>query len=477
LEESRQFSAPEARREELPPDRIGEVAPVPDSIWRVALGRLGSGAGGEHKGLARGAVVAFILQGLGAGLTFAMQVLLGRWMGVDEFGTYSFTLAWAAIVAVLVGVGLPITVLRFIPAFFSQGDYGRIRGILNASVLITGAVSFGVALVGSVVVVLIGDGSPDWVVIAGLWIAAGLTLRTLFQEIVRGFRQLALAYAPGMVLRPLFIIVGGAAFVVFGGELDSIAALEVTVAAIAISLLLQGGRFWWKLPSAVRRATSTYETRTWMLVALPLLLVIGFELVLSETDIVMVGAFLGAKSAGTYTAASKTSALVTMIVVSVNAIAAPMYSSLWARGRLDELAALAHRVAVWVFWPSLLVSIFLAVAAKPILGLFGAEFSDASWVLIVLLVGHLISAATGSVGYLMTLTGHQREAAHVYGGVAVLHLAVSMAAIPLLGTIGAALAVSFSNAVWNLWLHRLVVRRLGIHPSIFARPRLGGQHA
>jgi O-antigen/teichoic acid export membrane protein len=477
MEQGRHASPPEAPGKDLPPDRAAEETPVPAGIWRAALGRLGSVPGGEHKGLARGAVVAFILQGLGAGLTFAMQVLLGRWMGVDEFGTYSFTLAWAAIIAVLAGVGLPITVLRFIPAFFSEGDNGRIRGLLNASVLITVAVSFGVALIGSVAVVLIGGGSPDWVVIAGLWIAAGLTIRTLFQEIVRGFRQLALAYAPGMVLRPLFIILGGAAFVVFGGNLDSVAALEVTVAAIAVSLLLQGGRFWTKIPSVVRRAAPIYETRSWMLVALPLLLVIGFELILSETDIVMVGAFLGAKSAGTYTAASKTSALVTMIVVSVNAIAAPMFASLWARGRLEELASLAHRVAVWVFWPSLLVSIFLAVGAKPILGLFGAEFSDASWVLIVLLVGHMISAATGSVGYLMTLTGHQREAAHVYGGVAALHLAVSVVAIPLLGTIGAALAVSFSNAVWNLWLHRLVVRRLGIHPSIFARPRVGGQHA
>jgi O-antigen/teichoic acid export membrane protein len=477
MEQGRHASTPEGAGEDLPPDRAAEETPVPAGIWRAALGRLGSVPGGEHKGLARGAVVAFILQGLGAGLTFAMQVLLGRWMGVDEFGTYSFTLAWAAIIAVLAGVGLPITVLRFIPAFFSEGDNGRIRGLLNASVLITVAVSFGVALVGSMVVVLIGGGSPDWVVIGGLWIAAGLTIRTLFQEIVRGFRQLALAYAPGMVLRPLFIILGGAAFVVFGGNLDSVTALAVTVAALAVSLLLQAGRFWTKIPSVVRRAAPVYETRTWMLVALPLLLVIGFELVLSETDIVMVGAFLGAKSAGTYTAASKTSALVTMIVVSVNAIAAPMFASLWARGRLEELAALAHRVAVWVFWPSLVVSIFLALGAKPILGLFGAEFSDASWVLIVLLAGHMISAATGSVGYLMTLTGHQREAAHVYGGVAALHLAVSLVAIPLLGTIGAALAVSFSNAVWNLWLHRLVVRRLGIHPSIFARPRYGGQHA
>jgi O-antigen/teichoic acid export membrane protein len=166
-----------------------------------------------------------------------------------------------------------------------------------------------------------------------------------------------------------------------------------------------------------------------------------------------------------------------MILVSVNAIGAPMYSSLWVQGRIDELAELARRVAVWVFWPTLLVSVFLAAAAKPILHLFGAEFSEASWILIVLLFGQLVNAAMGSVGYLMTLTGHQREAAHVYGGVAILHLAISAALIPWLGAIGAAVATSISVSVWNLWLHTLVVRRLGIHPSILSRPRLRSGHA
>lgn len=467
LTEPRPSEAPPAPRGDAPP-------PPPPSIWRAALARLRAGDGG---GLARGAGVAFLLQALGAGATFAMQVLLGRWLGVSDYGTYSFTLAWAALLAVIAGVGLPVTVLRFVPAFLSEGDLGRLRGILNVSFLITCAVAFGIALVGSVVVLLISASGPDWVVIAGLWCAALLTLRTLGQEIVRGFRQIALAYAPGMVLRPLFIILGGAAYIAFGRDLDSVAALAITVGAIALSLVLQGGRFWSKVDSAVRRAAPVYETRTWMAVALPLLLIVGFEIVLSETDIVMVGAFLGAKEAGIYTAASKTSLLVSMILVSVNAIAAPMYSSLWVEGKLEDLANLARQVAVWVFWPTLLVSIVLAVAAKPILGLFGAEFSEASWILIVLLIGQLINAAMGSVGYLMTLTGHQREAAHVYGGVAILHLAVCAITIPLLGAIGAAVATSFSVSVWNLWLHTLVVRRLGIHPSILGRRRFGARHA
>ena len=426
----------------------------------------------------RGAGVAFIVQGLGGGITFAMQVLLGRWMGVSDYGTYSFTVAWAALVAVFAGIGVPLSVLRFVPAFLSGGDFGRVRGILTVSFRVTCAVAFGIALIGSAVVLIAGATSgPDWVVIAGLWITALLTLQELGQEIVRGFRMIALAYAPGLIVIPLFITLGGAAYVTSGRHLGSVAALTITVAATAVALLLQGGRFWSKVGSAVRRAAPIYETRAWMAVALPLLLILGFQVILSQTDIIMVGAFVGSKAAGTYAAASKVSSVVAMILVSVNAIAAPMYSSLWAQGKLKELDELAHWVADHAFWPSLLVSVVLAVAAKPILGLFGPGFRQANWILTILLVGQVISAAMGSVGYLTTLTGHQREAAHVYGGVAILHLAVNAVMIPLFGPIGAAMATSFSISVWNIWLHTLVVRRLGIHPSIVARSRSESPHA
>jgi O-antigen/teichoic acid export membrane protein len=455
-----------------PETRANEVNYAPD-LWGTIRRRLRTGEGG---GLLRGAGVAFLVQGLGGGVTFAMQVLLGRWMGVRGYGTYSFTVAWAALVAVFAGIGVPLTVLRFIPAFLSQGDYGRVRGILTVSVLVTCAAAFGIALIGSIAALIVGTSSgPDWVLIAGLWITALLTLQELGLEIVRGFRLIALAYAPGMLLTPLLIILGGVAYVASGHHLDSAAALAITAAATAIALLVQGGRFWAKVGSTVRRAAPVYETRAWMAVALPLLLVLGFQVVLSQTDIVMVGAFVGPKAAGTYTAASKISTLVAIILVSANAIAAPMYSSLWAEGKLKDLAVLTHRVAVWVFWPSLFASLVLAVAAKPILGLFGAGFSQAHWILTVLLVGQMIDASMGSVGYLTTLTGGQREAAHVYGAVALLHLAANAVTIPLFGAIGAALATSFSLSVWNLWLHTLVVRRMGIHPSILARSE--GRHA
>jgi O-antigen/teichoic acid export membrane protein len=267
------------------------------------------------------------------------------------------------------------------------------------------------------------------------------------------------------------VILGGAVWMGLHGGLTSEVAVLITAIATAMALAFQTVIFHRGLIPEVRTAVPTYEVRAWMKVALPLLLISSFTIVLSETDIVMVGAILGSKEAGIYAAASKTSGLVGLILLSVNAIAAPMFSALFAQDRHDDLAALASRVSQWIFWPTLVISIVLALAAKPVLGLFGTQFEDANWILTVLLGGQLVSAFVGSVGYLLTLTGHQREAAWVIGWVAVGHVALNAIAIPTLGALGAALATTTSISVWNIWLHALVIRKLDIHPSVAARFR------
>jgi O-antigen/teichoic acid export membrane protein len=425
---------------------------------------------GDSARLVRGAGIAFSLQVCGAGIAFALQVLLGRWMGVTGYGAYAYTVAWAGLLAVAAGLGLPTTVLRFIPAYAARRDWTRLHGLLRASLLITVLASVGAAALGTLAVLWLRSRGTTvaWDVILGIWLIPLLALMTLQQEVVRAFRRIGLAYSPVLVLRPTLVIIGAALYIGLGKNLTSTAALCITVGAIALILVVQALLFWRGLDLPVRTAKPTYETRGWLRVALPLLLIASFTIILSQTDIVMVGAFLGSRAAGLYAAASKTAGLVGLVLIAVNAIAAPMFSSLFAENRHDRLQALASSVARWAFWPSLVISVFLALLAKPILGLFGSQFSAAHWQLTVLLVGQLVNAAAGSVGYLMILTGHQREAAWVYGWVAVAHVAMNAAAIPLIGALGAAVATTTSLSLWNFWLYVLVVRRLDIDASIFS---------
>ncbi len=106
--------------------------------------------------------------------------------------------------------------------------------------------------------------------------------------------------------------------------------------------------------------------------------------------------------------------------------------------------------------------------SQSILSIFGAEFVVASWELKILVLGQLIDVLCGSVGYLMIMTGHQNQSFMVSGCCVLINLVLNAIAIPLLGTLGAAIATAFTLIVWNIWMSILVVKHLQINPSIFS---------
>ncbi len=87
--------------------------------------------------------------------------------------------------------------------------------------------------------------------------------------------------------------------------------------------------------------------------------------------------------------------------------------------------------------------------------------------LAVLAIGQLINAGLGAVGFLLTMTGHERETARVLWQTTALNVVLNLALIPLFGAVGAAIASSTSLAIWNVVLARLAWRRLGLNTTAF----------
>lgn len=430
----------------------------------------------EGSVLARGASLAFMLQVTGAALAYFMQLLFARWLGAAHFGAYTYTVGWSTLLAVLTGLGLSTAVLQFIPAYVSGGDWARLGGILRVSLLATVLASLIISILGTVLVVWLHSHgiTTTWNGLLGVWMVPVAAIMTLQQETARAFRNIGLAYAPSLVLRPLFAIAAGLLYFALGLHLQSTIALSITLASILLTVAVQALGLWRQLPIPVRTSKPRYDTRRWLRAAFPLLFVAGFIVVLMQTDVVMVGAIMGPRAAGLYGAAAKTASLAGLVLIAVNAIAAPVYSSLFAQGRHDDIQRLASDTAQWIFWPSFVIGVILAIFSEQILELFGTAFAAAHWQLTILLVGQIVSAGAGSVGWLMLVTGHQDQAAWVYGWIALIHVALLGIAIPVLGTTGAALATTISFTLWNVWLYALVVRRLHIHPSVLYALRRDG---
>lgn len=423
--------------------------------------------------LKRGLSVALIIQTLNFALLYLLQICLARWMGVSDYGVYEYVSTIAITLSFLSGLGISTVALRFIAEYQVKQDWAHLRGVIWGSwgqTLLSGLV---LALIGTRVVWIWHDRSPIAFVIPlllSLWTVPLLALTKLQLEMARSVRRIGLAYAPSLVLYPVLLLIG-AVILQQRGQLTSASTIGLSIAISGLVLIMQFGLFQRGLPAIVHQTPPAYELRKWLLMALPLLFIDGSFLVLNQTDSLMIGGLINPESVGIYNAALKTANWVHFILRAVNAIAAPLFASLYAQNQQAELQKLVSTIARWMFYPALLTAIGLMLLAEPVLGLFGPEFVAAKWTMMVLMIGQLVNVGAGSVGYLLNMTGHHNQCAKVVGWSGLLNIILNAVFIPLFGILGAAIATAISMSLWNIWMNRLVVKYLGVNPSIVAALR------
>ena len=419
--------------------------------------------------LVRGARTALVIQIVSAGAVYSSQILLARWLGTTAYGLYGYAIALGLFWAFIAGGGMPTAVLRFISAYRAQEDWSHLKGMIRGSWWQTLFMGIVCALGGTAIVLWLNAtrdlGAYTIPLIVGIWTIPGVALGRLQKEIIRAFQNIGLSYGPAMIGPPLLLI---ALAILWQRWWPLTSTVAIFLALCADMLILVGQWFIFQhgLKPAIRHARPAYELTRWWKTALPLMLFGGSFMVLNQTDTLMLGMFLSAKEVGLYGAALKTAAWVLFILGAVNAISAPLIASLYAQNNYQALQRLVATVARWMFLPALAIAVGLIVFAEPVLRLFGPEFVAARGALIILIAGELVNVGVGSVGYLMNMTGHQNQALVVISISALVNVVLNLVGIPLFGIMGAAMATAFSMAMWNIWLYCLVVKHLGLRPSI-----------
>ena len=132
-----------------------------------------------------------------------------------------------------------------------------------------------------------------------------------------------------------------------------------------------------------------------------------------------------------------------------------------AQGRREELRRFVKWSTRSILVVSLMIGGALAIVGERVLGFFGSEFVSGYPVLLVLIAGHVIAAASGPLTSLLTMTGHQGRAAALHG-VSTLTNALFIALLtPRFGIVGAALATSLNLALTQVALIIAARQQLG----------------
>lgn len=427
--------------------------------------------GGMLRMLAGGTSVAFAVFAIGDIVNFVLQVVLARKMGKSDFGVYSYAMSWVFLLTVVSGIALDTATLRFVSAYRATKSWGFMRGFIQRSYEWTIACAIAVTLLSSLAVLIASDFSPGTqgkVFLIGIWMLPASAIVDLQLSLGRAYRRLLLAYVPKRLLRYAAILAGVWFAIVLGFRITStivmvISMLTLWVIAVTQFVLLRRRMF----PEA-RSAVPEYDTRVWLLVALPLLGAALTQELMIRADVLVIGALRDSGDVAAYNVAMRISRLVAFALAAVNSMAAPLIAQYYARGNRDELQRLLSMIAMITFWPSLGIALGLAVFADPLLGLFGPGFDESKWPLLILIGGHIVNAGAGSVGYLLSMTGHERDALRVYATSAAFNVIAVFVGVHFGGIIGAAIATALTIAMWNIWLHALSVRYLQVYPSVIA---------
>ena len=421
------------------------------------------------KAVATGTGLALGIRIAGVALGYLAEIALARLLGVGEYGVYSLVVAWVTLIALFPLLGFHHAVGRFIPQYIEQKEGRRLHGVVRGSLLASLAASIALAAAGLALLYGLDAafGVPYvWAWYAGMLLLPVLGLLRLTRSIAVALRRVVLAFAPPLVLQPLLLVGFIALLFVLGAPLTGVAAL---LAAVAAGLLVLGGqlgvleREGLPLPHT---GGTIFDWRVWLAVGLPLILFDAFSMALRQADLMMIGVLMTPADVGVYGAALKTTGQTIFLLVSVNAVVAPMLAAFWTRQDKKGLQRVLYMAAHFSFWPALAFVFVLSAFSSFILGLFGEAFVAAQWPMIILGAGQLFNAGTGVVVSLMIVSGHHVAVTRVFGVSALLYVILLFFGIQAFGLIGAAVATALTMALWNIWLNRLAWRRLHLHTSI-----------
>ncbi len=421
----------------------------------------------------RFAAGAFAARVANAGLGFATQIGLARWMGEREYGIYSSAWVWLLVAGGILSLGLPVAALKFVPEYRERGDLSGLRGFLTDSRRLGCLPSLAAAVGGAALFwTFSGELGPYWPAAAVALLALPIYVLTDIQTgIARAWDFADLGLAADYLVRPLLLLTLAAGLYGLGTAGTATNVMAATAAAVALTACGQGVLLQRRLALRVPAGPARIDLRRWTEMCWPMLTVTGFTLLLGATDILVLQLFVQPEDIAVYFAATKIVAIASFVSYGVANTSAHRFATQIARGDTDGMARLAAETVRWTFWPTLAVAVALAALAVPLLLLFGPGFAAGAPVVAILGAGLVAGAVVGPADRALAMADHGRATASIYAAAFIANAALCVLLVPSLGLIGAALGTAIATALKAALLFVATRRRLGLDMSILSQPR------
>jgi O-antigen/teichoic acid export membrane protein len=408
-------------------------------------------------------MLSAVLKVAAAFVSFALTYIVARELNILDAGYFLFCFALVSIFSMLFRLGLNDIILR---VFGANGLSGYANDVLSKSIQWI----FISSLLFSFIVFTFSDfisatvfskaGMKDsliWMMFSVPPICLYSILGMAFQGIHR--------VTPATLFQTLFhyslFLIVLYVYLSTGDFIEANSSLFAKIFFITSLITLLASWLWWfRNPQArfgiqplLDKDLWTSSSNLWSATIM--------SLAVQWAAVLIAGIYLESEDLALLTTAQRTSILVSFVLLVIGPVVAPRIARYWSEKKMAEiqrLSILSTRAMIFLVLPLALVMIFWS---KSIMALFGDDFSQASYLLAIMVLGQLVNVSTGVVGYLLNMTGHEVDYRIVSLFAGMFSILISFIFTWQWGAIGAASAIAIGLSVQNIGAMYMVKKRLG----------------
>lgn len=422
--------------------------------------------------LARGGATAFGVRIVGTALGLLTHVLLARWMGVAEYGTFVYVYTWSLGLGLLAKLGTDRALVRYGAPLLAERRFGEFAALSRIALRYPLMAGAAIAVVLNLAVHgIVSDPGLERAFLVGALSIPLMALHHVHLALGQARKRVWMATVPEQILRQGLLGLLAAGYVAASGTAPT-AVAALALHAIAVLLTLLAERYWnhRATPPEARAAPCASSRPEWLRYSLQMTVISNVGAWTVQLDVLAVGILLGASAAGLYSVASRMALLVPWVSLAALTLFSPMVAELAARGQRETLQQYTTIVARMVALASSTLAGAIWLFHGWILNWFGPEFAAAALPLGVLLCAYAVQDLFGPVAALMNFSGHQASTLRVVSVGAAAGLLLLCLLVPRWGTVGAAAATAIVVVGNAAILGSLLRRQLGVHAAVWRWP-------
>jgi O-antigen/teichoic acid export membrane protein len=385
------------------------------------------------------------------GAQFLTGILLARVLGPSLLGQFNLGNTVANFMANFTKIGFDQGLVRFIPLYRTENEYGKIKHLILFSFLVSGLLSI---LIGSIfylysdflAVSLFNDIEMSGVLKISAFLIFVFTYYRLGSSILKGIKRIdyltIVSYfiVPITFLLSLLILKKADVFVVMSARMISY-ILGIT---FVFYVIIKNEKF-------INVDIKKINLKKYFSFSSPLLFIGLLYFLISHIDILMIGYFLEPSDVGIYSVAVRIAGMAVFILSAANTIFGPTISELTEKDQFNTLERLLKSITKIIFAFSLNFLFFVIIYNQEILTIFGQEYIVGGIVLMILTFGQFINASVGPTGAILIMSGKQNYEVFNSIAICILNIILNILLIPRLGIAGAAVATASSIVIINIF--------------------------